>query len=175
MSSYGTGIIDAVAASARSRGRTHHGLRRVFAIILFAVFVIVDLLALVAGANSYGSITRMQAANDQVIMTIGPITSSVRANDADGGVASGEGPEGRALVLVQTDKNTNDTYETRIYLYQGKIVQEYALGGSPYTPNRATPLANSSMFDFSYDKGILVITTDAGVSKVALRNHQGGA
>ena len=136
------------------------------------VFAVVDLLALLVGAQSYGSLTRMQAANDKVIMTSGPIVSSVRATDSKGGVAAGNGPEGRSLVLIEQDNI--GTYETRIYLYQGHIVQEYALGGAPYTPERATVLSESETFSFSFKDGLLSIETDAGVSQVALRNMQGG-
>ncbi|MBR3316652.1 MAG: DUF4860 domain-containing protein [Atopobiaceae bacterium] len=178
MSTYGNEIINAVTVSAGTRRKLEkgHGLQRAFSVLLFSVFVVVDLLALVAGTSSFGSITRMQHANDQVIMTLGPVTSTVRANDVSGGVAvADEGPEGRALVLVQRDDVTGETYETRIYLYEGSIVQEYALGGSPYTPDRATALARSETFDFAYSDGVLTVTTDAGVAKVALRNLQGGA
>ena len=178
MSTYGNDVINAVTVSAGAKRRLEksHGFQRAFSVLLFAGFVVVDLLAIVAGTSAYGSITRMQASNDQMIMTLGPVTSTVRANDVAGGVAvSDEGPEGRALVLVQRDKLSGETYETRIYLYEGRIVQEYALGGSPYTPDRATALAKSDTFDFAYADGVLTVTTDAGVAKVALRNLQGGA
>lgn len=173
MSDHSNEVLDAVEVSAHHSIGRGIGMHRIFSIILFSVFVLVDLLALVAGANSYGSLTKMQAKNDQLIMTTGPILSNVRASDAAGGVATGNGPEGRSLVLVERD--AQGSYETRIYLFEGKIVQEYALGGSPYTPHKATPLAESSTFTFSYDEGLLTIATDAGISKVALRNLQGGA
>lgn len=172
MSGSKTKVFDAVAIRARHRTDKGHQLQRAFSILLFSVFVVVDLLALVAGASSYGSITTMQNANDKRIMTLGPITSSVRANDASGSVATGKGPEGKALVLVEN--NVSGSYETRIYLYQGKIVQEYALAGASYTPEKATALAESNSFDFSYDNGLLTVFTDVGSTKVALRNLQGG-
>jgi len=173
MSEYSTEVLDAVEVSAHKRIERGMGVQRIFSVILFAVFVVVDLLALVVGAQSYGSITDMQARNDALIMVTGPIVSNVRASDGEGGVAEGQGPEGRSLVLVARD--SLGTYETRIYLYQGHIVQEYALGGAPYTPEKATVLADSSTFSFSYDAGLLTIASDSGVSKVALRNQQGGA
>ena len=173
MSTNKADIVDAVEISAHHAIREGNGLQRAFSILLFSVFVIVDLLALMAGTSSYGSITAMQNANDTRIMTLGPLVSNVRANDASGGVATGTGPEGRSLVLVQSD--AQGTYETRIYQYQGKIMQEFALAGSPYTPDKATALCESSVFDFAYDKGLLSISTDAGVAKIALRNLQGGA
>ena len=173
MSGSKTKVFDAVAIRARHRTNKGHQLQRAFSILLFSVFVVVDLLALVAGTSSYGSITTMQTANDKRIMTLGPITSSVRTNDAEGGVASGNGPEGRSLVLLQ--KDAEGTYETRIYLYHGAVMQEYALAGSSYTPEKATTLARSNTFSFSYDDDLLTIVTDAGEARIALRNMQGGA
>lgn len=165
--------MDAVTASAAHKTKETRKVQRAFSILLFAVFIIVDLLALVAGTSSYGSITKMQQQNDARVMTLGPITSSVRANDVQGGIASGKGPEGKSLVLTQHDQQ--GTYETRIYLYQGKIVQEFSLSGTPYTPEKATKLSDSSTFTFAYDDGLLTINTDGSEAKIALRNLQGGA
>lgn len=169
-----TGAMGATTSSTnhKQEGRTNP--QRVFSVLLFAVFVVVDLLALVAGTSSYSSLNKMQQENDSRIMSLGPIVSSVRANDgADSVRTSADAPEGEALVLVQSD--SEGTYETRIYLYEGKIMQEYTLAGSPYAPDKATTLAESSVFEFDYDDGLLTITTDYGVSKIALRTQQGGA
>lgn len=173
MSPHDSSAFDAVTFTSSHKVEKGSGLQRAFSILLFAVFVIVDLLALVAGTSSYRSLNVMQRTNDSNIMTHVPIMSSVRANDVQDGVRkSADAPEGDALVLVTSD--AEGTYETRIYLYEGKIMQEYALAGSPYTPEKATALADSSTFSFEYDGGILTIHTDAGVSKIALRNRQGG-
>ncbi len=173
MSESRTEVIDALTISAQHKAERGSGLRRAFSILLFSVFVVVDLLALVAGASSYGSITKTQQENDSRIMAIGPVVGAVRANDVKDGVRkSADAPEGQALVLVRSD--LEGTYETRIYLYEGKIVEEYALEGAPYTPSKATMLTSSSTFDFSYDDGVLTVTTDAGSAKIALRSRQGG-
>lgn len=173
MNAYDSDILNAVSLSAHRKTDKGGEVQRTFSILLFSVFVVVDLLALMAGASAYGAITKMQNASDARIMSVGPIVSSIRANDATGGITSGEGPEGRSLVLVQRD--SEGAYETRIYLYEGKIVQEFVLEGAPYTPDRATELVDSSTFDFTYEDGLLTVTTDAGIAKVALRNLQGGA
>ena len=167
MSARGTGFIDAVSYSATRKLGKGGVLRRVFSILLFTVFVIIFLLALAAGTSSYGSLTKLQNANDQRVMSIGPIVSAVRANDAL------DAPAGEALVVTQ--KNPEGTYETRIYLYGGNIVQEFALAGAAYSPNKATVLVKSSTFSFDYQDGLLTISTDAGECKVALRSKQGGA
>ena len=174
MNTHGTEFVDAVSYTATRKIDKGNSLQRAFSVLLFTVFVVVDLLALAAGASSYGSLAKMQNTNDTRVMSLGPIISSVRANDANGAVGrSSDAPEGEALVLTQTDEL--GAYETRIYLYQGKIMQEFALEGAPYAPQKATALADSSTFTFSYDDGVLTIATDAGQCKIALRNQQGGA
>lgn len=171
---HGAEIMEAITTSAHHKTDKRDILQRAFSLLLFSVFVVVDLLALVTGTSSYGSLTKMQQANDDRIMSLGPIISAVRANDAENSVQqSDDAPETPALVLAHSD--SEGTYETRIYLYEGKILQEYALAGSPYTPEKATTLAESSTFDFNYSDGLLTISTDAGEAKIALRNLQGGA
>ena len=58
---------------------------------------------------------------------------------------------------------------------EGKVVQEYSLAGSGYTPEKATEVTASDTFDFSYSDGLLAVTTDQGTAEVALRYMQGGA
>ena len=84
----------------------------------------------------------------------------------------GSGPEGPSLVLVEY--LDTGTYETRIYLINGAIVEEYAISGTPYDASRAVKLADSSKLLFSYEDGLLTIVTDQGTTEVALRSMQGG-
>lgn len=66
------------------------------------------------------------------------------------------------------------TYETRLYAYEGRILQEYSLASSPYTPEKASVVAESNTFSFNYANGLLAVTTDRGTAEVALRYTQGG-
>ena len=86
-------------------------------------------------------------------------------------VRVGVGPEGPSLVLVEY--LDTGTYETRIYLINDAIVEEYAVSGTPYDASRSVKLADSSKFDLSYDSGLLTIKTDQGTTEVALRTMQG--
>ena len=53
-------------------------------------------------------------------------------------------------------------------------MQEYALATTLYNPQKPTPLAESSTFEFDYVGGLLVINTDEGEIHVALRSQLGG-
>lgn len=146
--------------------------RKLFPILLLSVFFATLLMALVAGVFVYRHISDVQAGNVARREGLELIANIVRANDATDAVAAGEGPEGRSLVIVE--KLDSGTYETRLYLYEGKIVQEYSLQGSAYTPSRASTVTESETFSFTYSNGVLSITTDQGTREVALRYLQGG-
>ena len=104
--------------------------------------------------------------------TFGLLANSVHVADAADAVSVGKGPEGNAIVLVE--RLDTGTYETRIYQYQGNIVQEYAIQGRDYNPGNAQILASSATFDFSYEGNLLTVNTDQGSFNVALRSEQGG-
>ncbi len=150
-------------------GRKH---RKMFPILLLCVFFLTLLLALIAGITVYRHVSDTQAANVARREGVELIANIVRANDAKGAVATGQGPEGKSLVIVEN--LDSGVYETRLYLYKGKIVQEYSLSGTAYTPAKASEVTESSRFDFSYDNGLLSITTDQGSCEIALRYLQGG-
>ena len=160
--------------SAFERSKEPEGKRsssRMFLVVLMAVFFIALMAGLAGGATMYRSIVETQAENNDIHMQSGLIANTVHANDALFGVEEGEGPEGRSLVLVEA--LDSGTYETRLYLYQGHVMQEYAVSGKEYKPTTATPLFESSTFDFSFDGKMVTVTTDKGSCSIALRSRQG--
>lgn len=150
-----------------------HNANIVFEVVLFIVIVALLLMALAAGVTTYKNISDQRQADEQSRVGLDLIASSVRMTDAIDAVGIGSGPEGQALVLSEYLKS--GTYETRIYEYQGNIVEEYAAAGTAYTPGRATQLTSSSTFSFSYANGLLTVNTDSGSTRVALRSVRQGA
>ena len=153
-------------------GQTRGGLLsgQGFSFAIMAVFFIVMMLALVAGVAIYRGVAGERDAADRLRMESGFITNLVRAGDMADAVSVGAGPEGDALVLSTT--LATGTYETRIYHYQGAIVQEYAFAGLPYDPELAVRIVDSDTFAFTFEDGLLTITTDDGDFCMALRSVQ---
>ncbi len=147
---------------------------RVFTVVLLAVFFVVLMTGLAAGVSMYQAVANNQIDTNNARMQAGLLASNVHANDSANAIATGNGPEGRALVLSETDAD-GSAYEMRIYLYRGNIVQEYAVEGAAYTPERAQPLIASNAFDFELHGNLLVIFTDQGATNITLRSYQGGA
>lgn len=140
---------------------------------LFMVFITVVLVSLLVGTRIYSRVDRQQAMIDDSRLGMSLLVNYVRATDATDSVGTGEGPEGDALLLLEHLRS--GTYETRIYLYQGHIVEEYAPEDKPYAPEKATQIMMSDSFSFDYEGSLLTITTDAGSTEVALRCAKGGA
>lgn len=157
-------------ANAATKGRK--SLDGVFSVALFLVFILVVLISLVLGTRIYRRLNEQQNMIDESRLSMNLLVNSVRAFDAADCIAQGEGPEGEALVLVE--RLRSGTYETRIYLSEGYVVEEYAVAGRPYVPERATRIVPSSTFSFTYENGLLTIVTDAGSSEVAVRSARGG-
>lgn len=146
----------------------------VFMVVLLAVFFVVLMTGMAAGVAMYQAVANNQLDTNAARMQAGLLASNVHVNDASNSIGTGNGPEGRALVLTERDGEGN-AYEMRIYLYQDQIVQEYSIAGAAYTPDRAQPLISSSTFDFELHGSLLIIFTDQGATNVALRSYQGGA
>ncbi|WP_080799632.1 DUF4860 domain-containing protein [Arabiibacter massiliensis] len=155
------------------RAEGGQGFGRLFTVLLFALFVVALLIAIMAGTGLYRALVDVRDAADSSRLATGLIANSVRAADAVDAVGAGQGPEGRSLVL--TERLDSGTFETRIYAYQGFIVEEYALDDAPYTPEKATRIVASERFAFSYENGLLVVQTDDGDASIALRSVKGGA
>lgn len=159
----------ALTSEAEGRRNWNH----FFTLLIFAMFVAALLGALVLGTQAYSKINALSDAANDRRQALGVVVNAVRAADAQGTVGTLDGPEGPALVL--TEHLDSGDYETRFYLYEGNIVQEYTLAGTPCTPEKATVLAPSDSFSFDYKDGLLAIACDEGTADVALRNTQGGA
>ena len=149
-------LIQATGSNRSSEARDGKARGRAFITLLFAVIALFLLLALLVGTSAYRAANDVRSSSDNTRLV---------------GVA--DGPEGLALVL--TEHLGNGDYETRLYAYQGAIVEEYTRAGTAFTPEKAREIVRSSTFDFTYTDGLLTVHTDQGSTSVALRSVRGGA
>ena len=163
-------VSDAARVRVDAKGASFAG--RIFPMLLLGLFFVALLLSLMAGVAIYQGISREQASANSQRESLALIANVVRAGDASAGVAQGRGPEGPALVL--RERAASGDYETRLYEYQGAIVQEYAPASNAYCPDKAAKVADSRTFGFTLDNGLLTVTCDQGSTEVALRSMQGG-
>ena len=148
-----------------------NGSGKVSALLLFALFVMALALALVAGTQVYGALATMQ---DQVRgqrLSDNLVVNAVRGCDAVDSVASVEGPEGPALVLVE--RSDVGVFQTRFFLSGGQLWQQYCGADAPLGTDGATAVVATSEFGFSFEGALLTVVTDQGSACIALRSVQG--
>ncbi len=139
-----------------------------FEAILFALMIVLLLLALVIGAGVYRTISQTRWADEQSRTGLALIANSVHITDSIDAVGVGVGPEGQSLVLTETVGDS--AFETRIYLFEGAVVEEYSPAGAPYAPSKATELVASSVFEFSYADQLLSVHTSQGTEHIMLHS-----
>ena len=137
-------------------------------VLLFALFVVLLLLVLAMGLRSFAAEVTASNASKDARLSVGFIANTVRGLDSTGFVRTGEGPEGKALVLVE-HVSVGD-FETRIYKHDGNLVQEYAPADAPYSPEAAVAMFPTEKFEFFVERGMLTVDTDQGDASVALRS-----
>lgn len=155
------------ARTPKTRGAAQH----VFTAALFLLFVGALLLALVAGVGVYRRVHAAGAAARDARLAGALVANIVRSKDATGAIRLEEAPGG-GQSLVMTERLASGTFETRLYLQDGALVEEYAPAGTPYDSARATELAQTARFEVALDvaAGALTITTDDASTRVALRS-----
>lgn len=145
---------------------------RISMMILFALFVLALLCALVVGIRAYGAIFSNQNSANVNRFSFGLLENSIKSADSYASIRFGEGPEGNSLVLLEFVPSGE--YETRIYQYQGGIYQESTLASNEYNPQSATKIMDSQIFDISLDGSLLSVTTDGGTAVVTLHSSVDG-
>lgn len=164
-------IFSAIETSAKtSRGQKTYepAFNRVFMTILFIIFIATLLVSATMGAQTYRAIANDQSKNNSQRLATSLIINEVRGIDSIDAVAMSKGPQGDALILI--DFQASGKYENRIYKYNNYIVQEYVSEGEPYSPQNATVLAYSKVFEFSYGSNLLKIVSDEGTAEICLHS-----
>ena len=134
--------------------------------LTIAVIFLVILLLVVFAASSYRHATDVQTANNNSRALLSYVVSAVRENseskvekrDFDGAGKTAEG-----ISISAKDGK----FERRIYMTDGKLVEEYAETGSAINPEDALVIGETDTFEVNeVDGGLLEIKTDAGASYV---------
>lgn len=129
-----------------------------------AVLFLVILLLVVFSASSYKQATDIQNGNNNRRALLSYVTSCVRENSgSDIEIKDFGGVKGLAISA------DNDDFERRIYMKDGKLMEEYTEAANEIDPEEALVIAETDVFEVNEVKGgILEIKTDAGSSYVRI-------
>lgn len=139
-----------------------------YPLLLFAIIVLSLLFLVSAGTGLYSAIVDSQTYNRQARAALSYLTARVHAADTADAVSIEAGPEGDALVL--RENAGGEVYETRIYLYDGALREEYVPADFPLRPESAERIAVLERFSLSEERpGLLTASTEYGEIHIALR------
>ena len=80
----------------------------------------------------------------------------------------GKGLQGPSLEMAQSFESGG--YVTRIYQFNGQILQEYVMADADFDPDNAIVLVRSERFDVTVDGNLVTVATDQGTSQTCLRS-----
>ena len=124
------------------------------AAVVIALFL---LLALLVGTSAYRAANDVRSSSDNTRLGLSLIANSIRPPRDR---RRRRGRRSRRAGARADRTPGNGDYETRLYAYQGAIVEEYTRAGTAFTPEKAREIVRSSTFDFTYTDGLLTVHTD---------------
>lgn len=151
--------------------RTQHTIDGLAALLMFSVFAISILIALVAGAKAYARLTQRDRLSYDYRTCMQYIASQIRSNDS-GGVTVEPFGNGEAIVL------TSNAYTTRIYCSGGYLRELYSAADHAPNPEEGERILKAEKMAVSLDGGLLSVTITAdgkeNTIRLSLRGEEGG-
>ncbi len=138
----------------------YHSIDTLFVIILFAVFILMALLIIGAGAAAYKNSAVQMGDRFNRQTCISYITAKIRSNNDMGRISIVDYNEVEALCI--SENFTEGNYNTYIYLYDGMIRELFCNAELILDLDAGSALTKASELNFSYSDGLYEITlTDA--------------
>lgn len=116
------------------------------AIILFVLIVLVTLAFVTMATRSYRGVVDSRNEANHSRATFSFVNTQLRSVASASLLTRRDGPQGPMLVMADGE---GSAFETRIYLYDDALLEEYASTNTPINPDGATKVADLSSFDFS--------------------------
>lgn len=147
------------------------------ALLLFGVFAVCLMVVLLTGADSYQALTRRDQAASDGRTCAQYLATRVRQADVEQSVSVEE--FGGYTALCFTQSIVGDDYVTRIYVYDGWLMELFCRADANLEPEDGERVMAAESFDASEEDGLLrlAITPENGeaVSLVlSLRAGEGG-
>lgn len=157
----------------KQRSSQHH-IDTLVALLLFGVFSVCVLAVLLTGADAYRRLTRRdQLAFDSRTCTQ-YVATRVRQSDSLDSISVEDFEGVDALVLGDGE------YVTRVYCYDGKLMELYSAREDPLTPDAGEAIMDLDWLEMSLSDGLLklqVLDTRGKVNTllISVRSGEGGA
>ncbi len=117
-------------------------------VILYAFLIAALLIAMLCAGRLFRNFVESDHINENKRATISYIESKVISLDSKDFISVNEGKYSQVLIL----KESMSDYETRIFLYDDKLLEEFAKSGSDIDLDNCYEISDASSLDFYLDK-----------------------
>mgnify|MGYP001066088354 CR=1 FL=1 len=138
-----------------------------FTLAVEALFLIAFLFLTIFGAGIYRETVEVQAANGQDRLLLSYFSTRAKSADTKDAVTLYDDDIGQVLSFADPVSG----YAVRVYQKDGKLLEDYALAGSPLGPGSAAVIGSTEVFKVKRDgKRTFVVTTDVGTVTFTLKS-----
>ncbi len=131
---------------------------------LICLFAFCSLLLALMGGQAYKSIQNGVDDSFDSTVTANYLRTKLAQNNRAGAISLRT--EGDIEVLVIASGTGNERYETRIYVQDGRLMENYAMASAPFSPEGGMSIAKVRSCSFSIEDGLFTaeIESPAGYS-----------
>lgn len=157
----------------RNQRRQGH-IESLVVLLLFTVFAATLLLVLFAGANSYRRVAERGSDSYNRRICAQYIAAKVRHGDREGAVFVGgfsepDHDDGISTLYLRQEFE-GETYDTRIYWYDGAVRELFAETNGTFAPQDGTEVLQTSTLKFHQEENILTVETGTETLVLSLRS-----
>ena len=136
-------------------GKSSHAISGVFVFLLMGIFAIFSTVMVLMGAKAYRGVVDSSSTNNSMRVASSYIRTMLRSDD-ETGVLRLEEVDGIQTITMENDYG--DIYVTRIYLYEGKLREWFAMADIPFVPRNGETVCDLDSLQAEYADGLLKIT-----------------
>ena len=141
-------------------GKNNHAISGVFVFLLLGIFAIFSTIMVVMGAKAYRGMVEKADVHNSIRVASSYIRTMLRSND-ETGVLRVEDVNGIQTITMENDYG--DIYVTRIYLYDGKLREWFALADIPFDPANGETVCSLDKMQAELKDGLLhVVVSEHG-------------
>lgn len=130
------------------RDRSAHILELLCISALLLLYGVTTYALVTVGGAGYRRVMDKRDTNADLRVALSYVSTQVRQHDEAGGVLIRETPGGDMLVLRSADGD--ETYETRVYLYEGSLMEYLTPEDEPFLPEAGSRLVALDGFSLRY-------------------------
>ena len=135
-------------------GKSSHTISGLFVFMLLGIFAIFSTVMVLLSAKAYRGVVDKAATHNSIRVASSYIRTMLRSDD-ETGVLKIEDAEGVQTITMENDYG--DIYVTRIYVFDGKLREWFAMKEIPFVPGNGETVCDLDSMDAEMSDGLLKV------------------